>query len=50
MRQNCAQEDRDQQVQGQGEQFAGLVGSAQLKAGDPPLLEARLVPQVTLNR
>ena len=37
-------------VQGQGEQFAGLVGSAQLKAGDPPLLEARLVPQVTLNR
>jgi len=37
-------------VQGQGGQFAGLVGSAQLKAGDPPLLEARLVPQVTLNR
>lgn len=37
-------------VQGQGGQFAGFVGSAQLKAGDPPLLEARLFPQVTLNR
>ena len=36
-------------VQGQGGQFAGLVGSAQLKAGDPPLLVVRLFPQVTLH-
>ena len=37
-------------VQGQGGQFAGLLGSAQLKVGDPPLLAVRLFPQVTLNR
>ena len=36
-------------VQGQGGRFAGLVGSAQLKAGDPPLLAVRLLPQVSLN-
>ena len=36
-------------VQGQGGQFAGFVGSAQLKAGDSPLLAVRLFPQVSLN-
>ena len=36
-------------VQGQGGPFAALVGSAQLEAGDPPLLVVRLFPQVTLN-
>lgn len=37
-------------VQGQGGQFAGLIGSAQLKTGNPPVLEVRLFPQVTLSR
>lgn len=37
-------------VQGQGGSFAGMIGSAELKAGDPPVLEVRLFPQVILNR
>ena len=37
-------------VQGQGGSFAGKIGSAELKAGDPPVLVVRLFPQVTLNR
>ncbi|WP_115016204.1 hypothetical protein [Synechococcus sp. UW140] len=37
-------------VQGQGGDFAGLIGTAKLEPGRPPLLLISLFPQVTLNR